>query len=173
MKEDCYTWTKKDKWLFAMSMVPFIASLVGTLYVFSHYSIILTIIWIFLYLIVNVFQAGCCVGCPYRGKYCPAFVGVYLGNLLSTIIYKHREFDAKFYENNAAGGEITLILFLIFPVYWIFLFKWYFILIYVSLIAAHVFLFMPTQCPKCSYNNTCPGGKAYQRYCKWFNIKSG
>ena len=22
--------------------------------------------------LTNIFQAGCCIGCPYRGKYCPA-----------------------------------------------------------------------------------------------------
>lgn len=171
MEQENYKWIRKDKWLYIFSMIPFLAMLVGTFYLLFNYSIYISIIWIFLYLVVNVFQAGCCVGCPYRGKYCPAFCGVYFGNLLSSFLYKNREFDPKFYENNASAGEITLVLFLIFPFYWIFLSGWYFILIYIALIIFHILLFMPNQCNKCSYNTICPGGKAYQSYCKIIKIK--
>lgn len=171
MEHQHYKWTPKDKWLYMLSMIPFLALIAGTIYVLSSYTILITLIWIFIYLIVNVFQAGCCVGCPYRGKYCPAFVGVYLGNFLSSIIYKNRQFDPEFFKKNAAGGEITLIIFLLYPLYWIFLSKWYFLLIYLALILTHIALFMPKQCSKCSYNEKCPGGKAYQSYCKLFHKK--
>ncbi len=171
MNQKFYSWTRIDKWWYFISMIPFALMFVGTFYLLVNYSIYLSVIWVVLYIIVNIFQAGCCVGCPYRGKYCPAFCGVYLGNLLSGILYKDRQFDAKFYENNAAGGEISLVVFLIFPIYWIFRSGWYFIPIYVVLVVAHVFLFMPKQCAKCSYNTTCPGGKAYQSYCKFFRTK--
>lgn len=172
MEQEFYKWTKKEKWLYFISLIPFVILFAGTLYVLKDYSILISILWIFLYIIVNLFQAGCCVGCPYRGKYCPAFCGVYLGNLLSGILYKNRQFDSKFYEKNATGGEITLIAFLIFPLYWVFLSHWYYILIYLALIVAHIILFMPYQCSKCSYNNTCPGGKAYITYCNLFKKKS-
>lgn len=168
MIQDYYKWKNKDKWLYTLSMLPFVAMLAGTFYLLKNYSIIVSIIWIFLYLIVNVFQAGCCVGCPYTGRYCPAFCGVYLGNLLSCILYKNRQFDVKFFDINATGGEITLIVFLLFPLYWIYLLNWYYILIYLGLIVLHIVLFMPKQCSKCSHNINCPGGKAYQSYCKLF-----
>ena len=168
LNQNSYHWTAKDKSLYALSMIPFIALFVGTLYILSGYPVFIAAGWIILYLIVNVFQAGCCVGCPYRGKYCPAFVGVYLGNLLSGIIYKNREYDAKFFERNAAGGEITLTLFFLFPLYWLFISNWGYVPIYLGLVVLHIILFMPTQCPKCSYNETCPGGKAYQNYRKLF-----
>ncbi|MBN1416402.1 MAG: hypothetical protein JW973_14965 [Bacteroidales bacterium] len=166
MEQKYYKWTNKDKWLYIISLIPFIMLFAGTLYILIDYSVLISLLWIFLYIIVNFFQAGCCVGCPYRGRYCPAFCGVYLGNLLSCVLYKNREFDAEFFERNAAGGEITLILFLIFPLYWIFLAQWYYIPIYIGLIIAHIVLFMPSQCSRCSHNKNCPGGKAYQAYCK-------
>ena len=166
MKPEYYKWTRKDKWLYAISIIPFAVIFTGTFYLLSTYHIIISIAWLFIYLVVNYFQAGCCVGCPYRGKYCPAFCGVYLGNILSGILYKKRQFDPKFFERNATGGEITLILFFAFPLYWIFLANWYYILPYLGLIIAHILLFMPLQCPKCSYNETCPGGNAYQMFCK-------
>jgi hypothetical protein len=171
MKQECYKWTKKDKWLYFISLIPFVILFAGTLYILRDYSILISILWILLYIVVNIFQAGCCIGCPYRGRYCPAFCGVYFGNILSGILYKNRQFDSEIFKRNATGGEITLIIFLLFTLYWIFLFNWYFILIYLGLIIAHIILFMPLQCPKCSYNDTCPGGNAYQSYRKLFKRK--
>ncbi len=163
-----YQWNMKDKLLYLLSMIPFIVLLLCGILILSKYNFIYLIIWIFLYIIVNIFQAGCCVGCPYRGKYCPAFCGVFLGNILSVIFYKNRTHNEKFFKINANGGETFLTIFFLFPLYWIFITKWYFVLIYIGLIMLHIFLFMPTQCPKCSYNQTCPGGKAYKSYKKIF-----
>ena len=152
-------------------MIPFVIMFMGTFYILNMYSILISLLWVLIYIIVNFFQAGCCVGCPYRGKYCPAFCGVYLGNLISSIFYKSRQFDSKFFHINAAGGEIALIIFLFYPIYWIFIFSWYLLLIYIGLVVSHILLFMPKQCSKCSYNMTCPGGRAYQNYCKLLKIK--
>jgi len=159
MKQEpaAYQWTSKDKWLYVLSLVPFLVVFVGTAVLLSTYSIWLTILLLFFYLLTNVFQAGCCVGCPYRGKYCPALFGVYLGNLLSGILYPNREFDQKFFDRNAAGGEIMVLVIALFPTYWVVKTSWYLLPIYLLLIAAHLIIFMPSQCEKCSYNETCPG----------------
>lgn len=74
MEGKAYQWTKKDKWLYALSMVPFVVVFLGTAYLLSTYSIILTLLLVGMYLLTNIFQAGCCIGCPYRGKYCPRCV---------------------------------------------------------------------------------------------------
>jgi hypothetical protein len=158
-----YNWTPRDKWLYALSMIPFAAAFFGTAYLLATYSVYLTLILVALYILTNIFQAGCCVGCPYQGKYCPALCGVYLGNLLSSIAYKDREFDQTFFKLNANAAEIMVLVLVFYPVYWIYRYSWYFLLIYFGLIAAHFFLFMPTQCEKCSYNTTCPGGQTWQK----------
>lgn len=165
-----YKWTGKDQLLYALSMIPFLMAFFGTLYLLLTYSIYLPIISVGLYILVNLFQAGCCIGCPYRGKYCPAFCGVYLGNYLSGILYKDRQFDQRFFEHNATAGEITLLIWFIFPLYWLFQTGWYLILVYLILSVLHVILFVPTQCSKCSYNATCPGGQAWQVFCKRFGL---
>jgi len=152
-------------------MIPFVIVFIGAAYLLATYSPYLTVILIALYLLTNIFQAGCCVGCPYRGKYCPALFGVYLGNLLSRILYKKRQFDEKFFKRNATAGETMVLIIAIFPLYWIFLSGWYFVLIYLTLIAAHLALFAPTQCEKCSYNTTCPGGLAWRQCRGWFKGK--
>ncbi|MBD3285831.1 hypothetical protein GF359_05140 [candidate division WOR-3 bacterium] len=159
MNETVYKWKPKDKLLYVLSMIPFLAVFAGASYILATYSIYLMLILFALYIITNVFQAGCCVGCPYRGKYCPALCGVYLGNLLSVILYRNRKFDAKFFKVNATLGEIMVLVVALFPVYWVFRTAWYLLIIYFSLIAAHFVLFMSTQCGKCSYNKTCPAGQ--------------
>ncbi|MFN2236335.1 MAG: hypothetical protein ACK2U1_19065, partial [Anaerolineales bacterium] len=137
MEGKAYQWTKKDQWLYALSMLPFLVVFLGTAYLLSTYSIILTILLLGLYLLTNIFQAGCCIGCPYRGKYCPALCGVYLGNFLSGILYKDRPFDEKFFKRNAAAGETMVIVLVLFPLYWVFQTGWYLVPIYLALIAAH------------------------------------
>lgn len=169
MKQEYYKWTKKDKWFYIISMIPLFAMLVSTFHLLTNYSIFIAILWIFLYLIVNVFQAGCCVGCPYRRSiYCTAFCGAYLGKLLSNIFYKNRQFNTEFFIKSVAGGEIALIVFLIFPLYWVYFSNWYFILLYLGIIAIHFVLFTPVKFKKCSYSVTCSGGKTYQNCCQLF-----
>jgi len=156
-----YEWTRKDKWLYALSMVPFLVVFIGAEYLLSTYSPYLAALFIALYVITNIFQAGCCVGCPYVGRYCPALCGVYLGNLLSGVLYPHREFDETFFKRNAAAGETMVVVLVLFPLYWVFRAGWYLVPLYLGLVAAHFALFVPTQCGKCGYGATCPAGKAW------------
>jgi hypothetical protein len=161
VEPEVYNWTRKDKALYALSMIPFLIVFVGTAYLLSTYSIYLTLILVGLYLLTNVFQAGCCVGCPYRGKYCPALCGVYLGSFLSGILYRDRQYDEAFFKRNAAAGETMLLVSILFPLYWVVRTGWYLVPIYLGLLVLHFVLFMPTQCEKCSYNTTCPGGQTW------------
>lgn len=161
MTSEKYTWTKRDKWLYLLSMLPFIIVFLGTIFLLSTFNLVLVIILISLFLVTNLFQAGCCVGCPYQGEYCPALCGVYLGNLLSGFLYKNRKFNQEFFNRNAKGGEFMLLITILFPVYWIYKTSWLLIPVYFLLLFTHFLLFMPTQCEKCSYNTTCPGGKAW------------
>jgi hypothetical protein len=165
-----HEWTKKDKCLYILSMIPFATVFVGTAYVLATHSVYLLIILLALYVMTCAFQAGCCVGCPYRGRYCPALCGVYLGNLLSRILYKNRQFDPRFFKLNATAGETMVLVLVLYPLYWIFHSGWHLVVIYLALIAAHFILFMPTQCDKCSYNTTCPGGRAWLRCRRLFSV---
>jgi hypothetical protein len=166
-----YQWTRKDKWLYALSMLPFVVVFIGTAYLLATYSIYLALILVGLYLITNIFQAGCCVGCPYRGNYCPALCGVYLGNFLSGILYKDKEFDQKFFERNAAAGETMVLIVALYPLYWVARTGWILVPIYLLLLVAHIAIFMPTQCEKCGYNTTCPGGQTWLRCRTYLRVK--
>lgn len=172
MESNEYQWTKRDKWLYALSLVPFLVVFVGAIILLGSYSIWLSIIFVFFYMLTNIFQAGCCVGCPYRGKYCPALFGVYLGNWLSGKLYPKRKFDQKFFERNAAAGEIMVLVIALFPIYWVVKTSWWLLPIYLLLIVAHLVLFMPTQCEKCAFNETCPGGIAWRSCAAWLKTRN-
>jgi hypothetical protein len=161
-----YQWSKRDKLLYFISLIPFLAAFAGAAYLLTTVSIYLTIIFLSLYIMINFFQAGACIGCPYRGKYCPAFIGVYLGNVLSVILYKKRNFEPGFHKINVALGEIFCIITFLFPMYWLLLMDWLYLVGYIILITTHIILFLPLMCPKCSYNDTCPGGQAARKLCK-------
>lgn len=170
VKVQVHEWTKKDKCFYILSMIPFVVVSVGTAYVLATYSIYLLVILVALYVMTCVFQAECCVGCPYRGKYCPALCGVYLGNLLSCVLYKNRPFDPRSFKFNAMAATAMAVVLVLYPLYWLFKSSWYLVPIYLTLIALHFFLFMATQCEKCSYNTTCPGGRAWRRCRRRLNV---
>jgi hypothetical protein len=67
-----YHWTTRDKWLYGLSLVPFLVAFMGAILLLGTYSYWLSAGLVSLYLLTNLLQAGCCVGCPYRRKYCPA-----------------------------------------------------------------------------------------------------
>ncbi|MFO8047816.1 MAG: hypothetical protein R6U29_02185 [Desulfosudaceae bacterium] len=163
MNDRVHQWTKKDKSLYALSMIPFLLALGGAFYVLVVDSPGAAIIFAVLYLMANIFQAGACVGCPYRGSYCPAIFGVYAGNLISTIVHRNRVHEERFFAVNAKLAEAFCLMTLLFPLYRLFLRAWYYPLIYLALVGTHLALFMPVQCEKCGYNNTCPGGVFWRR----------
>jgi hypothetical protein len=161
MQPEIYEWTPQDKRRYALAMAPFVlAALMAALVLLSH-SVWLVVAWVGLFLLLNLFQAACCVGCPYRGRYCPAVLGVYLGNRLSNWLYRDRTFDQASFDRNAAAGEITMVLFLIFPIYWLWSSALILAVLYLVLLVGHFALFLPTQCEHCSYNETCPGGEIW------------
>ena len=158
MATGVYSWSRDDKLRYGVSLVPYVAAVVGAAWILGNRSIWLVVGYVALFLVTNLFQAGACTGCPYRGSYCPPIFGVYLGNLLSVALYKNREYDPDFIHRHAKFGEVAVTFFLLFPAFWLFDQRWYFAAVYFVLLALHVALFMPTQCEKCSYNGTCPGG---------------
>ena len=146
-----------------MSIIPFLIAFAGAAYILVTSFIYLMIVFFGLYMLGNIFQAGACVGCPYRGKFCPAVFGVYFSNLTSSLIYKNRHFEQRFYNINASFASVICIIALVFPAYWLYINGWYYLFLYLVFLSLHVVTFFSKICPKCSYNNTCPGGIAANR----------
>jgi hypothetical protein len=161
-----YEWSARDKLVYFLALIPFLAAFFGTAYLLATKSIYLTVGLVILYLLANVFQAACCIGCPYRGRYCPALYGVYLGNLLSTWLYADREHDDRFFKTNATLGELSILAILVYSAGWLATLSWWYVLIVVLLAAVHMVLFLTLLCPKCGYNETCPAGQSACRVFK-------
>ncbi|MCJ7701401.1 MAG: hypothetical protein MUO62_07455 [Anaerolineales bacterium] len=164
-----YTWSRRDRVLYVFTLIPFGLAFLGTLYLLGTISLVLPFIVAGLYMLANVFQAGCCVGCPYRGRFCPAIFGVYLANFLSVRLYPKRQFNPRFFEINAALAEGCLLAILVLSAICLWGLHWGYVGGLVILIATHVFLTLWLFCPKCSYRDTCPAGKMA---CRLFNISS-
>jgi hypothetical protein len=158
-KAGTYEWTRRDKVVYGLTLIPFVVAFVGAAYLLGTISIWLAVTLIVLYLAGNLFQAACCVGCPYRGRYCPAIFGVYPANWLSTKLYSSREHDPRTFALNATLAEIVLAVMLIFAGFWLATLNWIYLAIFAALLAVHVVLFLTLICPRCSYSGICPAGK--------------
>ena len=154
-----YEWTARDKLLYFVILLPFLIGFFGSLYLIGTISIIWSVILVLLYIAVAVLQAACCIGCPYRGRYCPALFGIFLGNYLSTKLYAGRVHDPKFFEINASIAEVLVIVMALYAGYWLWTLQWWYALVLLLLLAVHMVGFLTLICPKCSYNQTCPAGK--------------
>jgi len=154
-----YRWTIKDKVIYGLVLIPFVVAFIGSLILMGRVSIAFPILVLVLYVLANFFQAGCCVGCPYRGSYCPALFGVYLANLFSTWFYKQRQFDEKTFYRNANRAASLLGVILIMTSVILVTLNWLWMVAYLLLAVLHFMLFLVFICPKCGYNETCPAGK--------------
>jgi hypothetical protein len=155
-----YEWTGRDKLIYLLALVPFLVAFLGALALIATISVYWTVALVALYVLGAFFQAGCCIGCPYRGRYCPALFGIFLANVISARLYRNREFDQKTFNRNAAlaGTVVTVIAVLcsvlLFSIHWALGFG------FLALGVIHVVFFFGQICPRCSYNETCPGGQA-------------
>ena len=168
MAQHChaYEWTRRDKFIYLLALAPFLVAFVGALALIATISVYWTIALIALHLLGSVFQAGCCIGCPYRGRYCPALFGIFLANVFSARIYKDREYDQTFFNRNAALAETVVAIIAILCCILLFTIHWTLAVVFLALGTIHVYLFFRQLCPKCGYNETCPGGRAALKWGK-------
>ena len=155
-----YEWTRRDKFTYLLALTPFLVAFLGALALVATISVYWTIALIALHLLGSAFQAGCCIGCPYRGRYCPALFGIFLANAFSARIYRDRQYDEKFFKRNAALAETAVAIIAILCCVLLFTIHWLYTVAFLALGFVHLYLFFRRICPMCSYNETCPGGQA-------------
>jgi hypothetical protein len=155
-----YEWTGRDKLTYFLALAPFLVAFLGALALVATISVYWTVALVALFVLGNFFQARCCIGCPYRGRYCPALFGIFLANFLSARLYRDREFDQKTFDRNAALAETVVAIIAVLCAVLLFSIHWVLAVGFLGLGAIHVVIFFRRICPKCSYNQTCPGGQA-------------
>jgi hypothetical protein len=160
--EQCqaYEWTGRDKLTYFLALVPFLIAFVGALALAATISVYWTVGLVALYVLGAFFQAGCCIGCPYRGRYCPALFGIFLANVISARLYRDREFDQKTFNRNAALAETVVTIIAVLCAVLLFTIHWALAAGFLALGVIHVVLVFRQICPRCSYNRICPGGQA-------------
>ena len=63
-----YEWTGRDKLTYFLVLTPFLIGFLGALALVATISVYWTIALVALHVLGAFFQAGCCIGCPYRGR---------------------------------------------------------------------------------------------------------
>jgi len=141
-----HAWSRRDRGIYAVAMIPFLVAFVGTAVITAGLAWYLPVILVALHIATSFFQAACCVGCPYRGKFCPAIFGIYLGNVLSMLLYSHRTHDPVRFKRNAMLAEIGCIITLLFAAISVAFASIWYVLALLVLLALHVAVFMLRNC---------------------------
>jgi hypothetical protein len=160
--QNSHQWTKKDRVRHSIPATPLILFYIGSIYLLAKESIELVALFLLLWVGVNLAVAGICVGCPYRGGYCPGLSQLYFAPLLSKILYPNRD---QIRGLRSFKSELTLLGVLglghyVFTFYW--LFRLYLqpsplaVLLLLALLIVHMPLSFFIICPKGGYNDTCP-----------------
>ncbi len=162
MRRNCsaYQWTDRDKRTYLLALAPFLVAFLGAAVLIATVSITWTVVLLALYLLGCLFQAGCCVSCPYRGRYCPAIFGIYPANFLSVRIYGDRPHDQKFFNVHATLAASVVAVIAIYCLSFLFAIHWAFAVTFAVLGLVHIALFLRRICPKCGFNETCPVGRS-------------
>jgi len=123
----------------------------------SEFSILALIGYLAIYILLVFFQAkDWCIGCPYRGKICPGILCMGLANVVSTVLFKNVKF--KFSKNKEHLVSVLTGIYFVYPIFFLYL-DLLMLVSYVLLLIVHLLLVWKFFCPKCKFNEICPGGK--------------
>jgi len=120
-------------------------------------SIFALIGYLVIYILLVFFQAkDWCIGCPYRGKFCPGILCMGLANIVSTVLFKNVKF--KFSKNKEHLVSVLTGIYFFYPIFFLYD-DFLLVASYVTLLIIHLLLVWKFFCPKCKFNEICPGGK--------------
>jgi len=156
-------WSSKDKVLyFSTALLAWILLTIIAVVYSLKYSVFALIGYLVIYILLVYLQAkDWCIGCPYRGKFCPGILCMGLANIVSTL-FKNRKF-----EYSKKKEHLVSVLTMIYFAYPILFFynKIWILVAYLTLLIIHLLLVWKLFCPKCKFNKVCPGGKVSAKIC--------
>jgi hypothetical protein len=157
-KEKVPEWSSNDKLLyFSTALFAWILlTAISLIYIYKN-SIYSLIVYLLIYILLVFFQAkDWCIGCPYRGKFCPGILCMGLANIMSIKLFKNKQF--KYTKKQEHIISILTGIYFIYPVF--FIYNNILILVfYIVFLIIHLLLVWKFFCPKCKFNKICPGGK--------------
>jgi len=163
-----HQWTKQDRALHLIPATPLILFNAGAIYLLAKESLLLVGVFLLLWVGVNFAVAGICVGCPYRGGYCPGLSQLYFAPFLSLVLYRDQESISpkRSFNNGLIFLGVIGIGSYVFAIYWLVRLYWQSVPLVVLTLIAFLLVHMPLSffilCPKCGYNDTCPMSKVHK-----------
>lgn len=142
--------------------VPFLILLILVAVYLWSISFSLSLIFISLFIMANLFQSYCCAyqDCAYAGGFCPAVAGIMPSSMLAKIILRKKVKRSKsLFDLFAAIAFLSLLGLIGFPLFWIADISISLAIGYFALNIAYYLTFFLAICPACAIRNTCPGGK--------------
>jgi hypothetical protein len=163
IKRDMACVPYRRKGLYFVLTIPFFAVFISVFVYLWTFSLVLSIVFLLLYLGACLFQAYCCAyqDCPYVGEFCPAVAGIIPASLFTKLIYGRREItrSKRRFDIHVIIAAACGLGFIVFPLPWISKLGFWFGAGYIAFVVAYLLIFFLTICPACAIRHTCPGGK--------------
>jgi hypothetical protein len=155
----------RRKGLYFVLTVPFVLIMLAVFIYLWRYSFLLSLAYLGFYFMTSFFQAYCCAyqDCPYVGKFCPAVIGIYPGNMFAKWLYSNKKIvrSKKKFEQSVTWALVGWGGLIILPLYWLSRLSIWWAVGYAAAHVVYTLIFWLTICPVCAIRNTCPGGKLY------------
>ena len=159
MKEDIYYWSRNDKIKYILVLSTWLLAVGIGIYFIALFEPWLLSVYVGGYLLLVYFQARFyCIGCPYRGRFCPGILNLRVANLLAATLLKKKIFSEKRCLQIELLALVLTVLHIGLPLIFIWG-NWLFTALYLCLFIDHFMLEFRLYCIKCSFRHICPGGK--------------
>ena len=152
-------WKKRDIIINFIPTIPLLLSFFGIIFLLSTKSLLILLIYILLWVAMNISMVGICKDCIYCGKYCPGLHQLYFGPLISKYLvgrYKinttHLKLSVFLLGIFGIGNQIFAFITL-FILYWE---SKLIVIILLILYCLHIPLSFLIFCPKCQRYGNCP-----------------
>ncbi len=153
---------RRKRLYFALT-IPYLLLLTLVFVYLWTFSLVLTVVFLSLYLATCYFQTYCCAyqDCPYVGGFCPAIAGIMPASVLTKLIYSRRKIvkSKRSFELHATLASICWLGLIVLPLFWIVKLGTASAAGYLAFHAVYYVIFGLTICPACATRRTCPGGK--------------
>jgi hypothetical protein len=154
-----YNWDTYDKAKYIIVAITWLAATGIGVYSVFLYKPLFLLMYLFSYLMLVYFQARFyCIGCPYKGSFCPGILNMTFANFLADKLYAKKIFS----EKRCLQFEPLMLFLTAFYIGLPVVFMWsnrMLVVLYLGLFLAHFLLEFLLFCPKCSFRKICPGGK--------------
>ena len=159
MKKDIYYWNRNDKIKYLLVLSTWLLAVGIGMYFIALFEPWFVLVYIGSYLLLTYLQAWFyCIGCPYRGRFCPAIMNMILANFLAATLLKKKLFSEKRCLQVELLVLVPTLLSIGLPLIFIWG-NWLFTALYLCLFIGHFMLEFRLHCIKCSFRYICPGGK--------------